>query len=326
MDQKEKQNPSIVSLHKISRMVEIRHLQYFLAVAEDQHVTRAAARLKVAQPAVSQQIQVLERRLGTRLFDRVGRRVQLTAAGRALLPHAQATLAAMESGVAEVRAASGSLGGSFAVGLVQAAGALQVPELLARYRSRFPQVEVTIKQEGSGTMISAVRDGGLDAAFVGLLEGQRPSGIVARWLLSEPLVVVVPPGHRFAGHRQLRLTDLRGEAMATLTQGTGLRAVVERACREAGFEPRIVCQTGDLEALLDLCAVNLAMAIVPASAASASGLEVMQLIAPTIQRHLALVSRPPGSRSPAARAFLTLADAYYDNEPPHSPHRDPNVE
>jgi DNA-binding transcriptional LysR family regulator len=293
-------------------MIELQQLRCFLAVAEDEHVTHAAARLHVAQPAVNQQIQALERRLGTQLFDRVGRRVRLTAAGRALRPHAQAALAAAEAGMAEVRAVGGAVRGTLALGLVHTAGALRVAELVAEYHLRFPQVELKIEQEDSPTMLAAVRDGALDVAFVGLQGGHKPAGVVARWLLTDQLVVLVSPGHRFASRRRLRLAELRDEPLATLTHDTG--SLVEQACVDAGFEPRIICQASGLRTLLDLCVAGLAVALAPASIATsiAASLPVLTLEAPVLQRQLALVSRPSGSGGPCARAFLSLANAFYD--------------
>ncbi len=293
-------------------MIELQQLRCFLAVAEDEHVTRAAARLHVAQPAVSQQIRALERRLGAQLFDRIGRRVRLTAAGRALRPHARAALAAAEAGVAEVHAVAGAVRGTLALGLVHTAGGLRVAELVAEYHARFPEVELEIEQEGSPAMLAAVRDGALDAAFVGLQGGHKPAGVVARWLLTDQLVVVVSPGHRFASRRRLRLAELRNEPLATLTHDTG--SLVEQACIDAGFEPRIICQASELRTLLDFCVAELAVALAPATAVPsiAAPLPVLTLEAPVLQRQLALVSRPTGSCGPCARAFLTLADAFYD--------------
>lgn len=289
-------------------MIDLRQLAYFVAVAEEEHFTRAATRLHVAQPAVSYQIRQLERHLDAALFDRSPRRVRLTDAGHALLPHARAALAALDAGEAEVRAAAGALSGRLTVGLIPGAAVLRVPTLLGEFRRAHPEIVVTLRQEHAESMFALLREGTLDAAVVAVPEEAAVAGVSLRYLHTERLVLAVARAHSWSKRRRLALAELDGAPLVTLTSGAGLRPTVQRACRRAGFEPVFACETNDLDLLADLVAAELGVAILPRSAATAAqSVVAVPLIAPALHRHLALAWRSGGTPSPVARQFLTFA-------------------
>lgn len=162
--------------------MRLQQLRYVIAVAEERHFTRAAERCFVVQSALSHQIAKLEQELGTALFARSSRRVELTAAGAAFLPWARVSLDAAERASSEALAAAGVVGGTLRVGLIPTVSAVDVPGLIATLRAAHPLLTVRLKVMGSTDLITAVRAGELDVAVVGLAEGVTPSGVsIGSW-------------------------------------------------------------------------------------------------------------------------------------------------
>jgi len=288
--------------------VELRQLRYFLAVAEEGSFTRGAQRLRVAQPAVSQQIRGLERELGEALFSRTSRSVTLTAAGETLLPHARATLASAGRAKDAVRALGKLLAGKLSIGLVQAQPDEVIATLIGNFHQRYPDVRLAVLEEEPAALLDAVSSGRLDAAFVGLVR-RPPAGIEAEPVSAEPLVVAVAPGHRLAGREALSFAELAGVDLASLVPGTGLRTVLDQQCDRAGFAPRFVAETTDLALLADLVARGVGAALIPASVPAGRHDVVTIPLAPRLDRRIALIWRGSAPISPAARAFLALARA-----------------
>ncbi|MFD1662076.1 LysR family transcriptional regulator [Streptomyces caeni] len=291
--------------------MELRQLSYFVAVAEELSFTRAAERVMVAQPAISQQIRRLEHEVGEPLFDRLKRGVRLTDAGQALLPHARAALASAEQGRDAVAALSGLLAGRLVLGTVQHPPA-GLAELLGRFRQAHPGVEIKVREGHSDTLLSAVAEGRLDAAFVGLGPHQRvPSGLRSAVVASEPVVVAVRPDHPLAQEASVPLTRLRDLEIATLPEGSGLRTTVESATQAAGFTPRVIIECSKLGLLVDLAANGVSLALLPQSAIeSAADLAVVHVRDPSLHHRLVLAWRESG-QSAAGRAFLTAARDHF---------------
>jgi DNA-binding transcriptional LysR family regulator len=301
--------------------MELRQLRYVVAVAEERNFTRAAARAHVAQPAISQQIAQIERELGSALFERSPRGVALTPAGAAFLPHARAALAAATAGSDAVRTLRGELAGELAIGTIPSPTDWLVRRLDA-YAQRHPAVRVTLRTGDPEALADGVAAGSLDVAAVGVVGGRLPAGpagkrlpagLASQTIATEPLVVAVPPDHPRAGTAAVALSDLRDEPLATLSPGTGLRAVLESACAEAGFEPRIAIDANDLGVLADLVAHGLGVALMPTTTARHAGarVAVLRLRQPRLERRTDLVWRRQDQSLPA-RAFLALVQARDD--------------
>src|SRR4051812_10628303 len=288
--------------------MELRQLSYFVAVAEERHFPRAAKRVTIAQPAVSQQIRRLEAELGESLFVRDRRAVTLTAAGEALLPHARAALAAAAGGREAVRALTGLLAGRLALGVVQPLPDRRLPLLVGDFRRRHPQVELALIEDEPEPLTAAVSAGRLDVAVIALGRYDcPPPGLETRLVASEPVVVAVHPEHPLAARAAVALRALRDEPMVTLLRGSRLRNTLEVACRSAGFAPRVVAETSDLGLLVELAAERVGVAVLPASeTAGATGIATLPLLRPKLERRIMLAWRPAGT-PPAARAFLALA-------------------
>ena len=299
--------------------MELRQLAYFVAIAEERNFTRAAERIPIAQPSISQQIRRLEAELGERLFLRDRRGIRLTPAGQALLPPARTTLQDAEGGREAVAALSGLLTGRLTVGLVHPLPDRRFLHLLGAFHRTYPRIELTLLEDQTDALLAALADGQLHAALIGLGRYDRPppdtqSLLVAR----EPVVVAVHPAHPLAGRGQIQLRALHHEPIVTLTRASKLRSTLETACHAAGFAPRIVAETSDLAVVAELAAEQVGVAVLPASGLEdAAGLVQLSLIRPALDRRILLVWRPATS-PPAGRAFLALAREHLA-PPPGSP-------
>lgn len=285
--------------------MELHQLAYMVAVAEEASFTRAAARARVAQPAVSQQVRRLEAELGGPLFDRSERRVSLTPAGVALLPHARAALAAVDDGRSAVAAVHGVLTGRLTIGVIKAPPDVAV-HALGEFHRRYPQVDLTLREaEGHSEQLAAdVVAGQLDAAVIGLGGRALPPELMTLPLAREPIVVAAASDHPIARLPAVPLSALRDVPIVTLTVGSGLRDLLEAACQELGFAPHISAQTSDVGLLGDLAHEGLGVALLPRSVAQGARrpLAVIGLEEPALFRRVVVIWHGQRS-SPTGRAF-----------------------
>jgi DNA-binding transcriptional LysR family regulator len=288
--------------------MELRQLAYFLAIAEERNFTRAAQRIPIAQPAISQQIQRLESELGESLFVRDRRGITLTAAGEALLPHARAILASAEQAREGITALSGLRTGRLAIGFVLPLPDPRLPGLVGAFHRHYPGIELRLMEDETDALVAALTTGQLDAALIGLGRYDRPppemdSVLVAR----EPVVVAVHPQHPLAGRGSVPLHALRTEPMIAFTSASKQRTTLEAACHTAGFTPRIVAETSDPGVIIQLIQEQIGVAVLPKSAlADTVRLAQVNLTRPKLERRIVLVWQPTGC-PPAARAFVALA-------------------
>ncbi|WP_410618494.1 LysR family transcriptional regulator [Amycolatopsis sp. cmx-8-4] len=288
--------------------MELHQLAYFVAVAEEGNFTRAAERMHVAQPGVSAQIRRLERELGQELLDRSGRTVRLTDVGAAALPHARAALAAVQGVREAVDELAGLVRGQVALGAVTSAGPVGLPDLLAGFHERYPAVEITLAEANSDTMLTALREGRLDLAIVGLAS-EPPPGITTQVLIDEPFLAVTAPSGPLAGRAEVALADLAGPPLMALPKGTGLRTALDRAFAAEGLTPRIAFEAADPNVLVQLAVRGLGVAVVPESLARyhEGDVRVLDIVRPRLRGVLALAWRAEGPIGPAARALIAFA-------------------
>lgn len=244
--------------------MEVRQLEYFVAVAEHRHFTRAARELHVAQSGLSASIRTLERELGAELFIRNTRTVELTEAGRALLVEARHTLNDIAAAKEAVAAVQGLLRGRLAVGTMQCLGALNVPDLLARFHAAHPGVELRMRQGGSTELIEAVRTGDLDLAFVSM-PAPEPAGVELAELAREPMVLACGPEHRLVDHEYVELGELAKETFVDFHTGWITRDLTDRTLASICPDRRVALEVNDVHWLLDLVAAGLGVALVPHS-------------------------------------------------------------
>jgi DNA-binding transcriptional LysR family regulator len=289
--------------------MDVRQLEYFVAVAEELSFTRAAARCHVVQSALSYQIARLEREHRVTLFERTSRSVRLAAAGELLLPRARAVLDELDAARAELAELVGVITGRLRLGVIGSTGQVVpvVEHTLAAFHHRHPAVEIAIRDTGSRHMAEQVRAGELDMAFVGLFADQVPGDLAHRILADEPLVAAVPRGHPLAG-AQADLADLAAEsAFVEMRAESGLRTQVDAAFARAGVTRRIAFELATSDAVVRFVALGFGVAVVPRSAAARSDdVSVLELADPTARHPISLIHRHPEPSAPSARAFLTL--------------------
>ncbi|WP_329348591.1 LysR family transcriptional regulator [Streptomyces sp. NBC_01261] len=247
--------------------MDLRHLKYFLAVAETRNFTQAAASCYVAQSALSQQIARLEKDVGARLFSRTSRSVRLTAAGELLEPLARRILADVDTARAALDALSGLRRGRLRLGLVQTrASSVDLVEVMADYHARYPGIDFHVTNAPSAEMAAAVLAGDLDIAIVGLGPRQVPEGLDHLVLAVDPLVLIVPAGHALADRDTVDLADLpESHQLIQFTRGSGLRRQVEASFARAGVEPGQHFQVGQIQDMIRLAARGIGVTVVPRS-------------------------------------------------------------
>jgi DNA-binding transcriptional LysR family regulator len=291
--------------------MELRHLQHFVAVAEDQHFTRAAERLMVSQSGLSASIRALERELGAPLFVRTTRRVTLTEAGRALLTEAERILTQVRAAHDAVAAVRGVVRGTLSLGTEQCTAGVCVAPLLAAFRRRHPDVEIRLRQAGSAALAEEVAAGRLDLAFA-VAAGADAAQLRFVPLASEPMTVLCHPGHRLAGGGALTPEELGGEAFVDFHPDWGTRRTTDAAFAAAGVQRTVTLEVNDVHSLLDLVDEGLGVAVVPrhfGHKREASALAALPLKGAGETAYDTVAMLPAReATSPAAEALMRLLD------------------
>jgi DNA-binding transcriptional LysR family regulator len=290
----------------MTEAVELRHLRYFLAVAEELHFTRAAQRLQMAQPALSQQIRKLEAEIGVALFHRTKRLVELTAAGQAMIRPAHQALAEAAAAVeAAQRAARGEIG-HLRIGFIESAAMTFVPAAVRRFRQRHPDVGLSLRELAVEAQIQGLLADTLDVAIVRLPLTSR--GLELATIADEPLVVVAPSAHPLAGRSRVSPAALAGEPLVLLAREMvpALYDQIVSLQHEHGGA-QIAQEATSIQAVLGLVAAGLGVSLLPASVKSLgrAGISFSEL-RPSPRSTIQLAWRE-GDRSPLTAAFVEAA-------------------
>jgi DNA-binding transcriptional LysR family regulator len=250
------------------RAVEHRQLKFFIAVAEELHFTRAAARLRIAQPHLSQEIRRVEREIGVELFARTKRSVALTPAGHTFLQHVRAVLDATADAVHAAQRASRGEIGRLRLGFVSTAAHRVIPDAVARFRGAYPDVELLLTELNSDEGLEALRAGQLDLCLL-FPPRSVESALSIEQVWQEPLVAVLPPKHPLAAVRRIALQRLKLESWVFWRREIASRLYDEvvSACMAAGFEPRVAQRVRRATAALSLVAGGVGVALLPISVA-----------------------------------------------------------
>jgi len=291
--------------------MELRHLRYFVAVAEELHFHRAATRLHISQPPLSQQIRALERELGVTLLSRNRRRVALTAAGAGFLEDARAILASVERAADRARAVARGSQGTLSIGFVGSAMfSPTLPTMLREFRAGHPDVELVLRELPTSAQLSSLAAGEIDIGVIrGPVELEELAGRLELMTIQrERLVAAVPAEHPLAGRRRLRGEDLRGESFVILArrEAPGLYAGLAEAMGEAGGLPEDVLEVAEMQTIISLVAGGFGVSLVPASvgAVDRSGV-VFRPFSPTPTIELAIAWRA-GPGTPVREEFLSV--------------------
>jgi DNA-binding transcriptional LysR family regulator len=246
--------------------IELRHLNHFVAVAEEGSFTRASRRLHIVQSAVSASIRSLERELGVELFERTTQRVHLTQAGHVLLPEARLTLAAAASARDAIDAVSGGLRGRLTVGAMQMLQVIDLPQLLADFHRDHPLVELQVRHAkgGSVELADRVRQGELDLAILALPERRAP-GLELTAIASEAIELACHKDHPLTARKAVDLADLAEETFIDFPVGWGIRDAVDAAFTSAAVRRAVTMEVDDVVHLVRMVGVGLGVALLPPS-------------------------------------------------------------
>jgi DNA-binding transcriptional LysR family regulator len=291
--------------------MELRHIRYFLAVAEEMNFTRAAKKVGIGQPPLSQQIRSLEEELGAPLFRRVPRGVELTDSGKVFLPEAQAILAQAERArkIAQ-RGARGEMG-SLRLGFTSSAAFTRiVQEAIRVFRKNYPNVELTLEEEDTTTLLERLSEQTLDVAFI--RPGRNdPGGVQVRRLVEETMMIALPSDHRLAKASASTLSALAKDWFLLFPRraGPGFFDEIVSACRRAGFEPRMGYEAPQITSVGNMIAAGLGVSIVPISIANqvcVAGVKYLKIVGDAPIAPIALAIRPD-EQSVTVKNFVTLA-------------------
>lgn len=288
--------------------IELRHLRYFVAVAEELHFGRAAQRLHMAQPPLSQQIRKLEEAVGHPLLLRTSRNVRLTAAGEELLKRAQQTLRKVAEDVQSTRRIGRGEVGTLTVGFIASAMLTVLPRMLSEYRKRFPEVELRLREFYTAALLRALRDGTTDIGFT--RDAGEEETLHTEVLLPEPFIAVVSAQHPLAAKSAIRIDELRNEPFVLFSPNVGQNAweKVLRLCQQGGFRPRIVQEAPHWLTIMRLVGTGLGVTIAPACVEKIADTEVhcLRLRNAKVFSHLELAYRAE-TLTELEETFLALA-------------------
>ncbi len=243
--------------------MEIRQLEYLVAVVEEASFTRAARRVHISQSGVSAQLKALEHELGAVLVDRSGRTVTATTAGAAALEHARAALTAVAAVRQAVDDVTGVVRGRLVVGMVVGCTVTPLFDALAAFHRAHPGVDIALVEDGSDRLVERVRAGAVDVALVG--SAGEPPGLEVLTIVREGLVAAVPAGHPLDGRDRVRLTEVCAHPLVGLPLGTGVRTVLAQACAVQGLRAVVALEASAPGAVLELAARGLGVAVLSAS-------------------------------------------------------------
>ncbi len=247
--------------------MELRQLEYFIAVAEEASFTRAAERVRISQSGVSAQIRQLENELGAALIDRSTRSATLTVAGEAALAHARAALAATDAVKQAVGEVTGLIRGRLVIGMVVGCSVEPLFEALARFHRRHPGIEIALLEATSERLVGDTRSGAIDVALIGTA-APIPTGLGALTIVSEGLVALVAGGHELTGRKTVTLAEVARQPVICMPRGTGIRTVFDNDCAAEGLKPIIALEASAADAIADLAERGLGVAILSASMAT----------------------------------------------------------
>lgn len=248
--------------------MELRHLRYFVAVAEALHFRRAAEKLGIQQPPLSMQIRQLEAEIGAPLLRRSQRRVELTDAGRSFLEDARTILAQAQAAAGRARRAAQGEHGRLRVGMINSAPFHPlILRILREYRERHPAVSMTLEESTTPELAERIRSQALDLAFVRPLLDEAAGGLASEHLFDEPLVLALPQHHPLARRKRLALAALSLEPFVLFSRpvGSGLYDQIVSACHRAGFSPRVTQEASQVTSIVNLVAAGLGVSVVPSS-------------------------------------------------------------
>lgn len=293
--------------------MELRQLQYFLKVAQKEHVTRAAEELHVAQSAVSRQIHQLEEELGVDLFMQKGRNLQLTPVGQLFCKRVEKVLKELDRSVAEIHEFLDPELGEIRIGFPHSLGTHLIPTIVAEFRKQYPHVRFRFKQGAYPSLIKDVLSGEVDLAFISPFP-ESDVHVIGDIVMTEELFAILPQTHPLAGEASIKLEQLKDEKFVLFSEGYSLRPIVWEACLNAGFEPQIAFEGGETDTIRGLVAAGMGVSLLPEMALfQTNPLQPAQVrvVEPTITRTVGLIHRSDGKLPLVAHSFRAFLLCYF---------------
>jgi len=286
-------------------MLEVRELRLLVAVAEEAHFTRAAERMHMAQPALSQQLRRMETRIGLRLVERTPRHVRLTEAGEVLLVRARRVCAEVDAAVSELDELQGLRSGRVTIGVARAVGSFPIGERLAVFGGRAPGVELVVREGLSSSVTVSLRADEIDVALITPMAAEETAGLTVQTVFEERLVAVLPPGHRWAGRKRMGVRELLGEPLISFPKDAVIRRRLEASLGER-LSPAF--EVGELYRMRSLVAAGLGVAVLPEgdAVAGAPEVETVVLSDPGLTHQVMLALRTGRQLGPAASELVSV--------------------
>jgi LysR family transcriptional activator of glutamate synthase operon len=280
--------------------------EWFITLAELQHVTAAAEQLRVAQPTLTRMLARLEQRLGVELFDRRGRRLSLNAYGRIFYQHARRAQLELDSARREIEDLTNPAVSEIRLGFLPSFGAAVVPRLIAEFTKASPRVTFALEADAAASIADAVESGALDIGVV----SPRPAEPILAWrsMFRQRLGVAVPREHRLTGVADVSMIDLSSEPFVTMHLGFGMRRLLDELCAAAQFQPRIALECSDLSTSAGLVAAGLGISLMPIDGSEYTpGVVILRLADPDAYRDVGMIWNSGRPLSRAARDFIASA-------------------
>ncbi|TCZ74272.1 LysR family transcriptional regulator [Paenibacillus albiflavus] len=293
--------------------MELRQLQYFVKVARKQHVTQAAEELHVVQSAVSRQIRLLEEELGVTLFVQKGRNVQLTSVGRLFLTRVEGVLTELDKAVDEIHEFLDPDAGEIRIGFPHSIVLTLLPSVIAAFRKDYPSAKFILKQGTYNSLLRDVAKGEIDLAFVSPFP-ETNEHVTGEYLMTDELYAIVPPGHKLAHCKEIRLAELKDETFVMFTESYSLRTIVMDACLKAGFTPQIEFEADETDAIRGLVAAGMGVSLLPELALIDSNTlqpVKMKVVEPEVSRTIGLIRRRGEKLPLIAEVFVRFLMTYF---------------
>jgi LysR family transcriptional activator of glutamate synthase operon len=294
--------------------VELRQLHYFITVARLEHVTHAAASLRVAQSAVSRQIHQLEEELGVQLFAQKGRNLQLTPAGKLFLNRTEAILTDLDRAVLELKEFLHPDAGEIRIGFPHSLGIHLLPSVIAEYRAEHPNVKFVLKQGTYNVLIRELLEGEIDLAFISPFP-EAHEEVEGELLLTEELKVILPSSHLLSHYTAIRLEQLKDDSFVMFSEEYSLRTIVLEACQKAGFYPKIGFEGEETDTIRGLVAAGLGVSLLPEMALIETSPMMpvsMRVTEPQVLRTIGLIRRRGEKLPLVAEVFRSYVADRFD--------------
>ncbi|MBE9914342.1 LysR family transcriptional regulator [Paenibacillus donghaensis] len=293
--------------------MELRQLQYFLKVAQKEHVTQASEELHVAQSAVSRQIHQLEEELGVQLFMQKGRNLQLTPVGQLFCKRVDSILKELDKAVVEVHEFLDPEQGEIRIGFPHSLGIHLIPSVVAEFKRRYPNVKFRFKQGMFPSLIRDVISAEVDLAFISPFP-EKHEQVEGEVMLTEELYAILPPNHPLAKEESIKLDQLKDDKFVLFSKGYSLRPIVWHACLEAGFTPKIAFEGEETDTIRGLVAAGMGVSILPEMALfQTNPLQParVRISEPKVTRTIGLIHRSDDKLPRVAQAFRTFLLTYF---------------